>query len=526
MKFEPALLRDDAYRTASVYTEASAAVATYNREIFCRLPPSGPSTWIGDLGELLMYKPGTLKVPPIEMLVEFIHEQEKGETITKWRSFLEGDREHGDEMELQFRRVCGSPCWIRVNRVPDPALPGGCIFRFQLADTAIKRREAASERFRMDAVQTLAGGIAHEFNNHLTPVTGFIELALESLGVNHPAVADLEVALKQVHACTDLISHMQSYSGSSVLSLRSTDIVQTTSSLIRHSMNLEPNSDGISLEESYESGLPTVQIDHGHYRKIITQIVRNSLTAMAPDGTIRVRAEIIPDAPVESPNALGYIRVSITDNGCGMEPQVLRQIRDPFFTTKGRASAKGLGIPMVHGMMRQQKGAVAVDSSPGCGTTVSLYFPIPETEIEKKTNEAKIITAPRSARRVLLADDEDVIRRLMVRVFQGQGWIVQEAHDFREMLGIVEKNPGWFDLILMDFTMPGPTPEEAVERLKACACNAKIMVVTGMAQDERLDGLLDACEGAYMPKPFSPKTLLTAVDDFLGRAGPDSPAPE
>jgi len=524
MKIEPVIPAESAF--ISSYARASAIVGLAANEVLCRTQLGGtPCEWIGDLGDLLMHKPGTFQSPSLNLLSELVHDHDKSGFAARWSAFLAGDDEDS-EMEIRLRRACGAPGWFRVSRAADLRHPGGLVYRFQPADKSILLREARNERFRMDAIQSLAGGIAHEFNNHLTPVTGFIELALESIGREHPAAADLEVALKQVNACTDLISHMQSYSGSGVLSPRPTDVAQSTSSFIRHSMNLEPNSDGISLEESYESDIPAVHIDHGHYRKILSQIVRNSLAAMAPDGTIRVRAEIVPDAPVEEPNPLGYVRISIRDNGCGMEPQVLRQIRDPFFTTKGRATAKGLGIPMVHGMMRQHKGAVAVDSNPGCGTTVSLYFPIPEPMAPKVEAPAASPSAV-GVGRVLLADDEDVIRRLMVRVFQGKGWLVQEAHDFREMLGIVEKDPGWFDLILMDFTMPGPTPEEAVERLKACQCSAKIMVVTGMAQDERLDGLVEACDGAYMPKPFSPKTLLTAVDEFLGgQPGPDSPAPE
>jgi len=498
------------------YARGSTLISEASGEVLGHFhPESGDTQWFGDIGHQILGYPAGDVLPPLRMLSEIVFEADRSTFETKWNALL---HERLKEVEVRLRKVCGSPAWVRLRQVVDPTRSGWHIVRFQEAHATIEKRLALQEAMRLEAIQTLAGGVAHEFNNHLTPVTGFIELAIEDLGHDHPNVVDLQIALQQVNACTGLIEHIQSYSGSGVMTPRSTDLSQTTGSLIRRAMNLEPGSDSISLEESYEKDTPAVMVDHGNYRKIITQLVRNSLTAMARDGTIRVRTEVVPDAPLFDPQPLGYVRVSISDNGCGMPPDVLRRIRDPFFTTHGRAFAKGMGLPMVHGMMRQADGCIEVTSAVGQGTTTSLYFPLPETMHAVVEQEKDLGTAPAalSTRRVLLADDEDIIRRLMVRVFQNDGWIVQEAHDFNEMLDVVEKDPAWFDLILMDFTMPGPTPEEAVARLRACACDASIMVVTGMAQDERLDGLLEACNGAYVSKPFSPKSLLSSVEEFLG----------
>jgi len=505
-----------AQNATAEYARGSTLISQAGGEVIGHFhPESGKTQWFGDIGHQILGYPAGDVLPPLRMLSEIVFEADRSAFETKWNALFHGLME---EIEVRLRKVCGSPVWVRLRQVADPGRDGWNIVRFQEAHSTIEKQLALQEALRLEAIQTLAGGVAHEFNNHLTPVTGFIELAIEDLGHNHPNVADLQIALQQANACTGLIEHIQSYSGSGVMTPRSTDLCQTTGSLIRRAMNLEPGTDGISLEESYEQNIPPVMVDHGNYRKIITQIVRNAITAMPTDGTIRVRTEVVPDAPLFDPNTLGYVRVSIGDNGCGMPPEVLRRIRDPFFTTHGRAFAKGMGLPMVHGMMRQADGCIEVTSAVGQGTTTSLYFPLPETmhAVVEQEKDLGMAPAALSTRRVLLADDEDIIRRLMVRVFQNDGWIVQEAHDFNEMLDVVEKDPAWFDLILMDFTMPGPTPEEAVARLKACACDASIMVVTGMAQDERLDGLLEACNGAYVSKPFSPKSLLSSVEEFLG----------
>ena len=501
---------------------ALAQLANRSPEYVCRFDPAtGEVEWFDDLGLALGYDPGTL-APPVGMLTELVPPGCRAGFREEWRRVMEEGR---GEFDLTLTRRGGESRQFHARLVREAA---GAVWVLALRDVheARVRAGAEADRLRVRTVETMAAGLSHELNNYLTPVRGFIELALEEMTGPSSLRSDLELALRQVENCRDLIEHLQSYGGKVILNPRPTEVVPLTLSFVRSALALEKNDKGVQVEEYVDGEVPNVNIDHASYRKAVTHVVRNAVATMPRDARLRVRVEVVPDAPVPEPAGFGYVRVSFEDNGAGMDADTLRRIREPFFTTHGRARARGLGVPMVQGVVEKHGGCLDIVSVVGRGTKVSLYFPIPESSVRRERAaegpEDGVPVAPAApVGRMLVADDEDIIRRLIGKVFGAEGWMIREAHDYSEVLRVVEDAPQAFDLLLLDVTMPGPPAEEAIGRLRAAGCRSEILIVTGRVMDARLEALLRLTGGQIVHKPFSPKTLLSKVDEvLLGTAAP------
>lgn len=485
------------------------------KEIQCRYNVETQETdWYRDIGSILLgYAPETIR-PVMQMLPEFMFPESRAGFAQNWKNLIENG---SGEFEICLRKEDKTPrrCWLKGVRISDTPW---IAISIRDVHTILEDRDAYSDIRSKQAVETMAAGVSHEFNNHLTPVRGFIELALDEIEEASPVYTDLKVALKQVDHCKDLIEHIQSYGGKVMLSPRMTEISALTASLVRSAVTLEKGHKQVETEEFTDGRIPHIKLDHASFRKATTHIVRNAIAAIGNrGGRLRIRIETVPDAPVRDPHPHGYVRISFEDNGHGMEPETLRRIRDPFFTTHGRALARGMGIPMVQGMVQQHGGCLDISSAPDQGSKVSLYLPIPQESLamDHEDDDGMAVMQAASVGQVLIADDEDVIRRLIGRVFSGEGWLTQEANDFHEVLRAVESDPSLFSLIILDVTMPGPVAEEVVGRIRAMGCKANIMIVTGLALDERLEALVQMGGGGFMQKPFSPTALLTAVDEIM-----------
>jgi two-component system cell cycle sensor histidine kinase/response regulator CckA len=443
----------------------------------------------------------------------------------------------GEKMELMVRlREPGEAwCWCHLTVVPAADRRGRytrAVGFLRNTNDLHQTQESLAEARRLKSVGTIAGGIAHEFNNHLTPVRGYLELALDELGLDHPCAEGLQTALERVVHCSELVSQIQAYGRKSLLVLRPTSITTYIPELVRLGAGAGfTGANQVTVRESYADHTPDVMLDRAQFQQGVRHLIRNALEAMPSGGTLSVDVGVVD---IDEVDCIGqrdaapgcYVCVQVADSGIGIPQQHLDQVLDPFFTTHGRARARGMGLPMVQGMMAQHGGWMAITSEEGRGTSIRLYFPVaksgrePASVVEPDTTRTWTQASP-AVGRLLIGDDEGFIRDIVRTVFETRSWGVDEAGSFHEVASRIEhckESP--YALLILDMTMRGPTVEEIVERLAVLHPRTKVLITSGVTRAARIDQLEARPGVTFIPKPFSTKDLVRKVDELLTQEEP------
>lgn len=493
-------------------------------DIFFRVLPDGRIQWSQDIGvAFLEQTPGEVDLQP-ETFERWVYPADYENFQQAWHALMQGDRL---DVEVRLLRSNGRVCWVRFFAiVPDLETAVGVLRNTQQLH---EFREDISEARRLQTIGTMASGIAHEFNNHLTPIRGFIELALDFLGPSHPVSEGLETALNRVEYCTELVSQIQAYGRKSLLLPEPVDLLRLMPSVVRLAMSShrENRHAHVRLVEEYPDQLPVLLVDQAQLQQSLLQLITNALEAMPNGGVLTIRAESVfvhkSDLTEQREVHPGqFICLDVIDTGMGIAPENLSQIFDPFFTTHKRADKRGMGLPMVQGMVAQHGGWLEIRSQPGQGTAVRIFLPLKR---EKVREEARLVVPDADGTmpvlpaapvgRMLIGDDESLIRSLIRKVFEGEGWEVEEATDFDAVLRRVQDSKAPMDLIVVDLTMSGPPAEEVMEEMVRNWPEARIVIISGFGRDERVERILQATGGRFVSKPFSPKDLLSEIDELM-----------
>ena len=285
-------------------------------------------------------------------------------------------------------------------------------------------------------------------------------------------------------------------------------------------------SSPVQLRENIDNDLPPVRIDHGRFREIIYQVLKNALDAMSGKGTLQVWANSVSSQdlrPHHKSDDSDFIRLRFIDNGVGIEPNLMNRVFDPFCTTSSRAEKRGLGLSVVQGIVAQHGGWIELHSIKDQGTEVRIFLPahIPENKTgELDPEEALPVTAAARAGRMLIADDEAFIRQLVSRIFEQEGWLIDEAISHEEVIQLATRHPNYYQLIMLDLTMPGPPPEESVKEITRQSPDTRIVLMSGLQRATRVDQLIELGAKSFIPKPFSPKKMIAVVDEVLAHTSP------
>jgi signal transduction histidine kinase/ActR/RegA family two-component response regulator len=512
------------------------SVKTFQRENFRRLaeqmgdilfeyfPSQKRIRWMSDLStQLLGYLPGELTITP-EVFTGLAFETDRELLAQAWKDLAKGNTVN---LETRLKKKDDTWIWIRFTAYSIKDEGGrkgvGMVRKTQQLHAA---EEALGEARRMETVGTMAGGIAHEFNNHLTPIRGYLELALADLGPDHDYADGLKIALERVHYCAELVGQIQAYGRKTLLMPQPVDLTRLVPTMARMAMSTrQKQAEKITLVEEFEPELPQALIDYGQFQQAITQLVNNAFDAMPGGGelTLAIREKYIDHSQGSRKAGSGsYLCVSVIDNGEGIRNEHLPSIFDPFFTTRGRAQAKGMGLSMVQGMVAQHKGYVEVESTCGQGTEVRLMLPVRANQTlagdqapkDKQANGMRILPMAKTGL-LLVADDELPIRALVKRIYEREGWDVIEAADANRVLEMLEDKEKAPDLLVLDLTMPGPPPEETVEHIRSRKLKTKILLISGFSKNERISRLSLHKGVEYLAKPFSPDELLASVDALM-----------
>jgi PAS domain S-box-containing protein len=453
-----------------------------------------------------------------------------------------------------MRRADGTqlPVRISASHVAEGAMQGATICVFQDL-TEQRRAEAEKSALReqlydaqkMQAIGTLAGGIAHDFNNILGSILGYSFLALEDLPAGHPVRPALEQITTAGNRARDLVRQILAYSRNVVAELGAVELgAVLEASLAPLRLSLPPNVtlSRSGAEAATVSGNPT-QLD-----QVIANVVLNAIHAIgSAPGTVRVSMDIVDSAgqamaglagfkgraisPSMTQHAPGteraetwvgvlerrrYARIVIEDDGCGMTHTTMARIFEPFFTTKEVGKGTGLGLAAVHGILRTHAGVMHVESTPGAGSRFELY--LPSTDAPRKADAVAAPTTPTrsGSERILVLDDDRSLLDLARLTLARLGYRVDAFAQAREALEVVAADPGAWDLVITDRTMPDMGGEAFARAVRGLRRDLPIIMMTGFADAADEARILRGGVDAILFKPLVGPDLVAVVRDALG----------
>ncbi|MFN8610658.1 MAG: PAS domain S-box protein [Vulcanimicrobiota bacterium] len=399
----------------------------------------------------------------------------------------------------------------RVRREQSGGLIMICTDLTRQRDTEEQLRAAQ----RMEAVGRLAGGVAHDFNNILTVILSYSELAQSEVPEDDPLygdIAEIHAAGKRAAALT---RQLLTFSRRQVMQLETIELNQLTSGLTRMLERLI--GEDVELSFFGQTDLSPIQADRGQLEQVLMNLAVNARDAMPDGGSLEVRTEYrqLDEVPAAAlgVEAGAYVCLSVRDSGCGMDEDTQSRMFEPFFTTKGLGKGTGLGLSTVYGIVKQSGGGISVESNLGEGTRVDVYFPVQLCEERK---EAVRELPPRpwpNGETLLIVEDESALRNVLQRVLTSAGYHVMVAANPGEALLCCEQFGQQVDLLLTDVIMPGMNGRELAERLKPLCPRAKLMFMSGYTH-EALERFHLTGEN-FLPKPFDWQTVNLRIRAVL-----------
>jgi two-component system cell cycle sensor histidine kinase/response regulator CckA len=372
---------------------------------------------------------------------------------------------------------------------------------------------------RMETVGQLAGGIAHEFNNILTAIIGFGTLLAERVAADEAAVGQVQEILSGTERATTLTRDLLAFSRRQVLRPTTVALSELVPQLARMLRGVLGSHTELHVRCAERVSL--ILADRAQLEQAITNLAINARDAMPHGGRLYIELdEVVLDAAYCDAHVSAkpgrHVRLTITDTGVGIPPDMLPHVFEPFFTTRDRATSSGLGLSTVYGIVKQTGGNIWVYSEPNVGTTFKLYFPAETPEAAEEPAPALVQReVPRGSETILLVDDSEMVRRLARDVLRGSGYHVLEAGGSDEALQVAGNQPDPIDLLITDVVMPGRSGIELAERMRTTCAELRVLYMSGYTDTAIVrDGLLSH-DVSFLQKPFTPGDLLHKVRQVL-----------
>ena len=371
---------------------------------------------------------------------------------------------------------------------------------------------------KMDSVGRLAGGVAHDFNNMLTVILGNVAMAIEQADPTHPLYADLNEIRKAANRSADLTRQLLAFARKQVVEPKVLDLNETVSGILKMLRRLI--GEDISLKWLPEANLWRVKVDPSQLDQILANLCVNARDAIAGVGNIAIEtgnSTFDEDyCAVHAGFAPGdYVRISVSDNGHGIDKETLAHIFEPFFTTKGVGEGTGLGLATVYGVAKQNNGFINVYSEPDTGTTFTIYLPRHAGGAEQGLAAVAAGPLVRGQETILLVEDEPSILKLTTRVLTRQGYVVLAANSPGKAIRLASEQASAIHLLMTDVVMPEMNGRDLAKDLQSRHPGLKLLFMSGYtANIIAHQGVLD--QGAqFIQKPFSIDDLAAKVRAVL-----------
>jgi PAS domain S-box-containing protein len=422
--------------------------------------------------------------------------------------------------ELFNRRKDGST-FTSYARITALELEGRKCLLCVAEDLSERKRleERLLQAHKMESVGRLAGGIAHDFNNLLTVVSGSTELALDRAPDDESLKAPLRRILEASGRATELTAQLLAFARKqrfTPLVMNLNDCVSEAETMLRRLIG-----EDVDLRTRLEEGLWNVRADRGQLMQVLMNLALNARDAMPAGGELVVETSnrsfaAASDAPIHALMSPGdYVSLVVSDSGTGMTESVLRHVFEPFFTTKEPGKGTGLGLATCYGIVKQNDGFIWATSAPGRGSTFTVYLPRFEGEADAIVPERTPSDSPRGTERVMVVEDEETVRTIIVEVLENLGYEVLPASNGEQALAAAQKDPEPIDLLITDVIMPRMGGRALAERLKATRPDLRVLYISGYpARGARSEDALDR-KAVLLEKPFSPLALANKVREIL-----------
>jgi len=369
---------------------------------------------------------------------------------------------------------------------------------------------------KMEAIGTLAGGIAHDFNNILGIILGNAELAMDDVPEWNPAKMNLKEIRTASLRAKDVVRQLLSFARKTRLEKKPTNIVPIVDESLKLLRSSIPTS--IEIRQNIMKSVDTILADPTQINQILINLCTNANHAMPDGGILEVslrHTTFDEDTASQYPDLTPgrYVNLTVSDTGYGISQEDIDRIFDPYFTTKEIGKGTGMGLAVVHGIVKDHKGIILVESELGKGTTFSIYFPAVEKEavVETQTDEK----LPTGNERILLIDDEESMVKLGHQRLERLGYKVEATIDPNDALELFRSQPNQFDLVITDLTMPQITGDKLVKEILNIRPDIPVILCTGFSEkiDEKKAKAIGAAE--YVEKPLDKRDFALIVRKVL-----------
>jgi len=373
----------------------------------------------------------------------------------------------GRQVILQHRNEEPVPARISIRKLygEDGGVIGSVCLASNISQEVSLQRQLEQAQ-KQEAIASLAGGLAHNFNNLLTIIMGVTTLMLSKIPPDHPAHADLEDIQRQVQGGREITRRLLSFRRPTDFDTQPKDLnslVEATADMFARTRR------ELVITKELAQDLPPVEVDSGQIQQVLMNLLINAWQAMPQGGKIslQTRAVLLTDWLDQTwdlePGP--FVCLSVTDTGIGMDEETVSHLFEPFFTTKGPGQGSGLGLASAYRIMKNHRGAIQVTSRPGEGATFTLFFPASQALLRECAPRAPHIISGRGT--ILVVDDEPILRRVAGKLLEKLGYQVLEATSGEGALEIFAEHRGDIDLVLLDVIMPGLSGLQTLERLRA-----------------------------------------------------------
>lgn len=366
---------------------------------------------------------------------------------------------------------------------------------------------------KMEAIGRLAGGIAHDFNNKLAIILVYCEMALDQLPSDSKVATYFNRILEAVQQSSSLTKQLLAFSRRQVLDLRLIDL----NSLLGKFKNslAQLLGENIRVDFHLSQNLKSVQADPTQIDQILLNLCINARDAMPEGGvlTIETKNVVLDDeyAKMHAGVTPGrYVMLSVSDSGIGMTKETLSHIFEPFFTTK-QEKGTGLGLPTVHGIVKQSRGHIWVYSEPGMGTVFKIYLPAVHEKAEEVRPEEKAVVSYSGSEEVLLVEDDPLLREAYTTALRAAGYKVHVAADPEQALKIFDQEKDRLAIVVTDLVLPVMNGKDLVEKIRSRKPDFKAVFMSGYTENSIVhQGILDT-ESVLMQKPISIRNMLETI---------------
>lgn len=454
--------------------------------------------------------------------INMVHEEDRKALEEQVAGILSGVKV--GPLEHRIIRKDGVLRWVRNTPVPHYDSQGRLLSYDGLIQdiTERKEQEAREEELkqqlgqaeRLASIGTLAGGIAHHFNNLLTGMMGHTELLLMDTDRSAPRYASLQWIMDAGRRAADLVKKLLTFSRQEKYlptAMNLNTAVDDAIALLRRTL-----PEHIAFEVKSSPDLRRVLADPVQMEQILMNLCVNARDAMPEGGTLTVETanvmlseEDCQPYPGREPGA--YVRLSVADTGVGMDQEIQQRIFDPFFTTKGVGEGTGLGLSTVYGIVQDHKGIIDLQSRAGVGTVFRVYLPAMEEEAEE-TGPQEEIAVPGGSETILLVEDEETVLNVGREALEHFGYRVYTARDGEEGLSVYRAHRDEIALVISDAVMPKMGARELLSRLRELDPKVKMLVMSGYRRDTEMEGIV-----GFIRKPYHLSELLNQVREVLDR---------